>query len=295
MLDIFTSTIIPTINRSTLPRAVRSVLDQDFHSAGFEVIVVNDSGMPLPDADWQHSPQVRVIDTNRHERSVARNTGAAVAKGEYFHFLDDDDLIVPGALNSFWNLYQNNPADWLYGGYQTVDNQGNTVNQFCPELKGNILAYLIASEAIPFQASLLKAKSFYRAGCYDPKLTGPEDRDLGRRMALNGEIAGTLDIVAKIRIGELGSTTDWSTLAEKDRWGREKALREPNAFGRIRESAKSSELHGRVCRAYLASFAWNVKRRSPLIALSRACMAVYFSFPSLLTSKFWEGLRTMVD
>ena len=82
---MFSSTIIPTINRSTLSRAVQSVLDQQFTQDEFEVIVVNDSGNPLPDMPWMHSLRVRVIETNRRERSVARNTGAAT-EGEIFEF-----------------------------------------------------------------------------------------------------------------------------------------------------------------------------------------------------------------
>ena len=83
---MFCSTIIPTVNRPTLSRAVHSVLNQEFDRDDFEVIVVNDSGKQLPDAEWQKSDQVRVINTNRCKLSVARNTGAAIAKGRYLHF-----------------------------------------------------------------------------------------------------------------------------------------------------------------------------------------------------------------
>ncbi len=88
---MFCSTIIPTVGRDSLARAVNSVLDQDFAREDFEVIVVNDTGEPLPDADWQHSDRVTLVTNYRHERSVARNTGAAMAAGRYLHFLDDDD------------------------------------------------------------------------------------------------------------------------------------------------------------------------------------------------------------
>jgi len=47
---MFSSTIIPTVNRATLAKAVCSVLDQSFSNADFEVIVVNDSGQLLPSA-----------------------------------------------------------------------------------------------------------------------------------------------------------------------------------------------------------------------------------------------------
>jgi glycosyltransferase involved in cell wall biosynthesis len=96
---MFCSTVIPTIGRPTLSRAVCSLLDQAFTADDFEVIVVNDSGRPLPEMDWQHSAQVRVIDTNRRERSVARNTGAAIAGGRYLHFLD---YLVPWRHSGRW-------------------------------------------------------------------------------------------------------------------------------------------------------------------------------------------------
>ncbi|MGH2524992.1 MAG: glycosyltransferase family A protein, partial [Anaerolineales bacterium] len=98
---MFCSVVIPTIGRATLGRSVQSVLAQDCGAAGFEVIVVNDSGRPLPEAAWQRADGVRLITTNRRERSVARNTGAALAKGDYLCFLDDDDWLLPGALEAF--------------------------------------------------------------------------------------------------------------------------------------------------------------------------------------------------
>jgi len=50
--SVFVSYIIPTIGRSSLNVAVKSVLEQDFQRDEIEVIVVNDSGTPLPPEDW---------------------------------------------------------------------------------------------------------------------------------------------------------------------------------------------------------------------------------------------------
>src|SRR5688500_14656882 len=104
---MFASTIIPTIGRSKLSRAVTSVLNQSFTDDDFEIIVVNDSGHPLPQASWQQSARVRVLNTQRRERSVARNTGAAVAHGKYLHFLDDDDWLCSDAVQKWWELARN--------------------------------------------------------------------------------------------------------------------------------------------------------------------------------------------
>jgi glycosyltransferase involved in cell wall biosynthesis len=290
-MQVFCSTIIPTINRATLARAVNSVLDQSFTAADFEVIVVNDSGQPLPDMDWQNSNRVQIINTNRRERSVARNSGAAVAKGEYLHFLDDDDILLPGALNALWELQKQCQASWLLGGWRTVDNIGNLVEQFSPPLQGNIFALLVAGEGLPFQASMIRSDIFFRAGAFDPTIVGVEDRDLGRRVALWGDIAYTNCIAAEIRIGQQGSTTNWGILAADDRWGREKALNSPKAFRRLHMSANSSYWRGRVTRAYIGSIAWNIKHKKWLIALSRILAGVSFSGISAFSQDYWKGIR----
>jgi len=210
------------------------------------------------------------------------------------HFLDDDDLLLHGALEAFWALDQSSDAVWLYGSYLSVDNDGNLVNEFHPDVGGNIFALLVAGESIPFQASLLQAKQFFAMGAFDPQITGVEDRDLGRRMALSGDVVGTSAVVAKIRVGQQGSTTDWSILAESDRCGREKALNEQGAFARLRASANSSYLYGRVSRAYFASMIWNLQRKNIFAAASRVTSGIVFAGWHLLSTEFWRGLRTRI-
>jgi glycosyltransferase involved in cell wall biosynthesis len=295
---IFCSTIIPTINRPTLTRAVESVLNQSFDAAEFEVIVVNDSGQPLPDMAWQRCERVRVIDTNRHERSVARNTGAAIAKGNYLHFLDDDDILLPGALRAFWELARRDAnAAWLYGSWRTVDNDGQLIEEFHPELTGNIFALLVSGESLPLQGSLLRNDRFFAAGGFDssPKLAGVEDRDLGRRITLRETINYSSAQVAQIRIGQRGSTTNWSIIAEGDRWGREKALSAPKAFARLRNSATTSYWCGRVSRAYFSSVVWNLKRANLIVATRRVIAGLAFASWHIFAPNFWGGLRTKIN
>jgi glycosyltransferase involved in cell wall biosynthesis len=297
---MFSSTIILTINRSTLSRAAYSVLDQTFIPSDFEMIVVNDSGQALARMDWQHSERVRVIDTNRRERSVARNTGAAIARGKYLHFLDDDDVLLLGALEAFWKLdHEAGEAAILYGSYRTVDNEGNPVEEIRPGIVGNIFSLLLSSESIPLQASFLRNKDFHSAGAIDSTVKGVEDRDLGRRVAVLSTIAYTPALAAQIRIGREKSTTNWAVLAEEDRRCREKAMSAQFAFARLRESADSFTLqgqarraywHGRVSRAYIASMQWNLKRGGLFIATSRLIAALRFSGWHILSTPFWQGL-----
>jgi hypothetical protein len=294
---MFSSTVIPTINRSTLSRAVYSILEQNFTADEFEVIIVNDSGQSLPDMDWQHHRSVRVIDTNKCERSFARNTGAAIARGRYLHFLDDDDILLPGALAAFWEKSQKNSgAAWLYGSWQTVDNNGSQVDEYHPELTGNIFSLLVSGESLPLQASLLKTKAFFTVGGYDPTpiLTGVEDRDLGRRIAMIGTIDFISALVAQVRIGQLGSSTNWAVIAEGDRQGREKSLQTPSSFGRLRVSASTPYWRGRVSRAYFASMIWNLKHKSLLVATSRFFAGLAMSGVNIFLPDYWRGLRTKI-
>lgn len=295
-MTVFCSTIIPTVGRQTLSRAVCSALNQHFSGGETEVIVVNDSGRPLPEQEWSHSDRVRTINTNRRERSFARNAGASIACGRFLHFLDDDDCLLPGAMGAFWELSQHSCAPWLYGGYRTVDNDGQLIEEFRPRLPVDAFAMLVSGEAIPLQPSLILARHFVACGGFDldPQLIGVEDRDLGRRLAFRGELASTQAIVAQIRIGPETSTTNWDAIAERDRLGRERSLSLSGAAMRLRALDGSPYWRGRVSRAYLASMIWNLQHRAVDTAAARAATAVVMAAPSTLSASFWRGMRTKI-
>ncbi|NJN43454.1 MAG: glycosyltransferase [Anaerolineae bacterium] len=187
---IFCSTIIPTVARTSLNRAVHSVLSQDVEH--FEVIVVNDSGSILPETDWMADPRVRVLNTNRRERSVARNTGAACANGEYLHFLDDDDWLLPGAFSALKELIQHNKnATWYYGATQLVDREHKPIIHLRHGLTGNCFTQIMAGEWIPLQSSFIPAEVFFNLRGFLPGLSSMQDVDLCRRAALAGDFAET--------------------------------------------------------------------------------------------------------
>jgi len=271
---MFSSTIIPTVGRVILERAVKSVLSQSFDQGDFEVIVVNDSGSLLPWQHWQSSNRVRLINTNRRERSVARNTGAAIARGKYLHFLDDDDWLFPDALCRFWELSQNTQAVWLYGSSQLVRRNGSELIQLHHEIHGNCFLPAMAGEWIPLQSSFIKAEIFHRLGGFSPLIAGPEDIDLLRRICLYGDIAGMSSLIAGIERGDEESTTNYKQHPVQSRLAREQILDEPLAFHRMKESANSGSWLGRMLRIYFTSVIWNLQRKRFAIAASRLAAAL---------------------
>ena len=289
---MFLSTIIPTVGRVTLARAVNSVLSQSFDQDDFEVIVVNDSGSHLPWENWQASTRVRIINTNRRERSVARNTGAAIAGGKYLHFLDDDDWLFPDALCYFWQLSQNKESSWLYGSSQLVERNGIKLIQLHHEIHGNCFLQAMAGEWIPLQSSLIEAKLFHRLGGFSTLITGPEDIDLFRRICLHGDIAGTSSLIANIERGDADSTTNYKKHPEQSRLAREQILDEPVAFQRMKENATSSYWLGRMSRIYFTSAILNLRYKRLAISASRlmsGLKVIVLSHVRIFSTSFWSA------
>ena len=290
---MFCSTIIPTVGRPTLARTVHSVLSQSFDWDDFEVIVVNDSGKSLVPANWQTSERVQVINTNRRERSIARNTGAAVAKGQYLHFLDDDDWLAPDAYQHLRELSQVSAAKWLYGMTQLVDRQNKPLIQLRHGLQGNSFVQVMAGEWIPLQSSWVERKTFMRIGGFNPLLTGPEDIDLLRRVLLEEELAETPNLIAYISMGGEGSTTDYAHHPQASRWARENILDAPNAHHRMRSSAVTPFWCGRMLRVYLTSLVWNLQRRRLFTAASRLFLSIVSALTTgvgLFAKDFWRAV-----
>jgi glycosyltransferase involved in cell wall biosynthesis len=292
-MEIFCTTIIPTVGRAALVRAVESALQQEHLSFEFEVIVVNDSGQPLPAADWQQSERVQIIDTNRRERSIARNTGAAAARGKYLHFLDDDDWLAPGAFRYFYELSQSTNAAWLYGITQLVDRQNQPTIQLRHGLNGGCFLQTMAGEWIPLQSSFIERNTFMKVGGFNPQITGPEDIDMLRRVLLVADMAETPDLVAYVERGEEGSTTDYSQHAEAGRWAREGIIDAPGVYQRLRSSAEGPFWHGRMLRIYLTSCLWNFQHQQGFRAVSRllyAAACLLTSGKHIFSSTYWKSV-----
>lgn len=288
------STIIPTVGRDTLERAVLSALEQGLGPDEHEIIVVNDGGKPLAPADWQASPQVRVIETNRSERSLACNVGAAVARGTYVKFLHDDDYILPDGLKTLLAVAERAPDDcvWIYGALNRVDNDNQfmSVDRPGPEVSGNIFSLFVAQECLHVAPAILNRRLFLRAGGFDPRLAMREDLDLESRLALTGTFARTDAVVAAVRVGETGSTSDWSRFRETSFFVRERTLSLPGAVRRIKESLGSDPyLRGRVCRAYLLTALMHTRQWNGLTALSRVLCGLRLSGVNFFVPRFWHG------
>jgi glycosyltransferase involved in cell wall biosynthesis len=117
------SVIIPTYNRpGYLAQAVYSVLQQTH--AVHEIIIVNDGSLP------QFHPKIEALKElddriqifhfpENKGASVARNYGLERSAGDYVLFLDDDDLLRPGMVESNLKVFnRDGNADVVSSGYE---------------------------------------------------------------------------------------------------------------------------------------------------------------------------------
>ena len=293
---MFCSTIIPTIGRETLARAVDSILEQDFMEDDFEVIVVNDTGRPLPYASWQELSRVQIVTTNQRERCVARNTGAAKAKGKYLHFLDDDDWMYPKALQIFWEISQDkSEAAWFYGGVELIDSTGELIAPLNMGRSGNCFVQAVAGAWFPLQASLINAKVFFEIGGFNPVLYATQDLDLARRIALIGEFINIQANVAGVQrsLAHWDSSTDYVNAPHYNRWSRNQILNDHGVFNRMRVSADTAYWHGRILHAYLTSFHLNMRHLRLTTAFSRIIFAVFCLLTSglvMFRREYWQAV-----
>ena len=118
------SIVVPVYRvEATLTRCVESLLGQSF--SDFEVILVDDASpdnSPQLCDQWAQSDS-RIRTVHRQQNgglSAARNTGLDMAQGEYVTFVDSDDYMGQGTLETVMGAIEDNdlleyPA-WCYWG-----------------------------------------------------------------------------------------------------------------------------------------------------------------------------------
>jgi glycosyltransferase involved in cell wall biosynthesis len=122
------SAIICTHNRhSYLGAAIDSLLIQDFPD-NFEVVVVDNASSDYASSDSSKTRTRQVVEARLSNPrlkyvwepelglSVARNTGAKVAKSEILAYLDDDAVAESNWLRVLYNAYQSNQKLAVAGG-----------------------------------------------------------------------------------------------------------------------------------------------------------------------------------
>jgi glycosyltransferase involved in cell wall biosynthesis len=186
------SVVIPVFNRAAvLPRAMDSVLSQEFKD--FELIVVDDrsSDGSADVAREYDDPRIRVLELEAHSGSnAARNAGIRAARSELIAFLDSDDVYLPHKLSTVVEEFCGRPdLDVLVDSFVKLVSSGHGSRKL-PRSNAPITNQELFRRAL-FTRRLWKATpaisvrrvAALRVGLFDESLTRLQDFDFLIRLS----------------------------------------------------------------------------------------------------------------
>ncbi len=130
------SIIIPIYNlEKYIERCLKSIQSQSLDD--FEVIVVDDGStdesLNICKQYAQKDSRIVIISQHNGGASKARNSGIAVARGQYIAFIDGDDYIEKDFLEKLYNAIRNSNYRMSMCGFDCVDECGNSVRSPFPQ------------------------------------------------------------------------------------------------------------------------------------------------------------------
>jgi glycosyltransferase involved in cell wall biosynthesis len=196
------SVIIPTYNSGwSLQPAIESVLSQTFHD--FEIIVVDDGSTDDTQLRLQRftDPRLKFIYKKNAGRAEARNSGIAVATGDWLAFLDADDLWLPCKLEKQALAIQGNPEIvMVYSksySFSERDMESGVISQVPTEFitgEGRphpsdcLREFLLARFHVCTSTVAANRMTVVELDGFDPQFKISEDWDLFTRLAWKGKV-----------------------------------------------------------------------------------------------------------
>jgi len=195
------SIIIPCYNQAHfLEDSVRSVVSQSFYD--LEIIIVNDGSTDdtteVVSRLASQDGRIKLLNKENGGLSSARNAGIRYSKGAYLHFLDSDDVSLPGLYNRVKEELE--AIDIVVVGYSHFKQVGvpiQVVHHGNEQLSINDFLY---SNVAPPVAFLIRREVIAKTGFFDETLKSAEDWDLWLRAAkLKLSIKSISDILVGYR------------------------------------------------------------------------------------------------
>lgn len=187
--DGLVSVVIPTYGRNeTLPRAIKSVIDQTYEE--IELIVVDDgSPVPvtetLPELGLDRLSSVTFIRHNENRgANVARNSGIRSATGEYIAFLDDDDQWCETKISRQIDEFDGSDGavGVVYTGVRSAGPSGTNVK--IANAEGNVIRDLLTGETFgQFSSVIVRHEAVDTVGLPDERFPAWQDREWFFRLA----------------------------------------------------------------------------------------------------------------
>ncbi|UII27785.1 glycosyltransferase [Fulvivirga maritima] len=230
--DPLVSIIMPVFNSGKyLVDSINSVINQEY--VKWELLIINDGSCDNSEEIIHSYSDSRIYYFKQKNRGVsaARNVGLENMRGDFFCFLDSDDILPQNSLIDRLCIFNHNPDIEFVDGKVQVFNNASTVPErlFCPEFQG-----------LPFRELIsLSGKCFF----------GPTWM-IKRRRAKKYQFLENLthgeDLLFYISIGESGLYSFTTSVIYQYRSGHESAMSNINSlesgYFKIYEELKKMKL-----------------------------------------------------
>lgn len=122
-MDKLITIIVPVYNAEKyIGRCIKSLIEQTYYN--IEILIINDgstdSSLEVCSRFSYGDKRVRVIDQPNAGVSNARNTGLAMAKGDFICFVDADDYVDKDFIHHMYDLKEKNNADLVICGFNEI-------------------------------------------------------------------------------------------------------------------------------------------------------------------------------
>ena len=181
------SIIICSYNRASyISDALTSLYCQSAGLKAFEVIIVDNNSTDNTKevyAIWRQTNtngQFTFISETQQGASFARNTGAAIAKGQWVCFMDDDAVATPNYVENILKHIQNKPDAVGFGGRiipKYIPSEPKWMSYYVSSLVGNFdyapIACAFENGKYPLESNMIVKKSVYdKIGGFNVNLPG---------------------------------------------------------------------------------------------------------------------------
>lgn len=198
------SVILSTYNdEKTIFDCINSILNQTYQN--FEFIIINDCSKDGTKKIIQSFSDKRIVYLENKKnlgRSISRNKGIELAKGEFIAIIDGDDIAAPFRLDIQLKYLNNNPSIDLVASNVVFFYENRVVGSSKLKLhKSNIFNFYLRASEMPHPTWMARI-DFFKKFKYDPKMDRSEDFDLIFRARLTSNYSLLDDHLVFYRIPE---------------------------------------------------------------------------------------------
>lgn len=297
------SIITPAYNMARfLPEAIESALGQDYHN--LEVIILDD-GSTDETAEVVRAYGDRVQYHWQPNAGVANSYNRLIrlATGDFIHFLDADDVLVPNAIKLASSALENHPSAALaYGPATVIDAAGRPYGRrvapswiasagLAPSRR--MFKELLKGCHITNSSVMVRRAVLEEVGPYQTESVPGEDWDMWLRIAVNHDMAYVSEPLCLYRThgGSLTSAYTIEKVLRSHTHSLDKIFAEPDfryadlrgyAYACLYRTVAVVAARGRFRGDFMRNFARSL-RTSPAVLRDRESASVAF-----------EGLKTLL-